>query len=214
MSNVEIVDISNYIPKDYKYSPNLVKEDYEEAENINELLEDEKFEQENIKRKGKQLIDLDEHPQQTIHPFKPGKLNGRLLAKMSNDLKLQESKKAEEDLYFLTFGGSKPKTEETTEYGWKKVEEVEEKETEQEVSFDAASLFESILGVSSPSTPRPTESRPLTRPPSRTNLTASTTQRSTTLGICGSFCSFHASIFISSGLDWTEVRYSTTAFLT
>ena len=84
LSNVEIVDISNYIPKDYKYSPNLVKEDYEEAENINELLEDEKFEQENIKRKGKQLIDLDELPQQTIYPFKPGKLNGRQATSLRN----------------------------------------------------------------------------------------------------------------------------------
>jgi len=222
LANVEIVDISNYIPKDYKYSPNLVKEDMmnffsEEAENINELLEDEEFKQENIKRKAKQLIDLDELAQPTVPSFKPGKLNGRLLAQMTKDIKAQETKKAEEDLYFLTFGGSRPKPEVTTEskYGWKKVEE---KEDEKEFSFDAASLFESILGGSSSgkekiSTQRPTASRPLTGPSRKRTSTTSTTARprSTTLGLCGSFCSLYANIFISSGLDWSEeLRFQTT----
>ena len=205
LSSVQILDVKSYIPIGYKY----VKDDNEAKEditvksqgNINDLLHDDDLRKKKLRRKSKQLNNLDNEVFDGSEvSAKPGKLNGRLLARISKEMK---EKSAEEDLYIATFGGSKQK------YGWRDQEESEGDNSKENkpVEFDPSSLFESLLGNSGPKvqSTKPKLSKPLTSPPRSSTASPTTTSyRTSTLGICGQFCGLSGSLRILSGLDWRE----------
>ena len=203
LSSVQILDVKSYIPIGYKF----VKDDNEAQEeiavnsqgNINDLLFDDDLRKKKLRRKSKQLNNLDNEVFEEVSS-KPGKLNGRLLARISKEMK---EKSAEEDLYIATFGGSKQK------FGWRDQEEseVDNSKGEKPVEFDPSSLFESLLGNGGPQvqSTKPKLSKPLTSPPRSSTASPTTTSyRTSTLGICGQFCGLSGSLRILSGLDWRE----------
>ena len=206
LSNVKILDVKSYIPLGYKFVLDKSEEREDEASssqgNINDLLLDDDLRRKKLKRKSKQLSELELNDSRGVSA-KAGKLNGRLLAKISQDMKVRSSK-AEEDLYFETFGGSKKK------YGWKELDESQGEELkvkETPLEYDPSSLFESLLGNVSPKDQptKPKLSKPLTSPPrSTTPSTTTSSYRTSTLGVCGQFCGLTGALRILSGLDWRE----------
>lgn len=206
LSNVEILDIKSYIPIGYTF----VKEDQESPEdttensqgNINDLLFDEELRRKKLRRKSKQLKDLKNEETSA----KPGKLNGRLLAKIAKEMK--DKAEAEEELYLATFGGTKEK------YGWRDIDggdggDEEDSKTEKVLEIDPNHLFESLLGNNVDHKVQPVKpklSRPLTSPPRTATSTTSTTAayRTSTLGQCGQFCSLTGGLHILAGLTWQE----------
>ena len=214
LSNIEIVDVSQYIPRGYVYSQEL--ETFEQMfsfgpnSNINDLLEDEEFKKMKLNRKSKEL-DLDSYESNSnkVSSMKPGRLVGSQLAMMSKQLKRKQAEarnKAEEDLYLATFGGAQIETEDSqkseSKYGWRTEEEIDE--------TDLSNLFESLLvnqnGPKEGSVAKETPSRPLVRPTTTmsTKPTTATTLRTTTLGVCGQFCGLFGSIGIRSGIPWSD----------
>ena len=206
LSNVKILDVKSYIPLGYKFVLDESEEREDEASssqgNINDLLLDDELRRKKLKRKSKQLSELESNDNRGVST-KPGKLNGRLLAKISQDMKVKSSK-AEEDLYFETFGGSKKK------YGWKELDESQGEELkvkETPLEYDPSSLFESLLGNDGPrdQSIKPELSKPLTSPPRSTTPSPTTSSyRTSTLGVCGQFCGLTGALRILSGLDWRE----------
>jgi len=206
LSNVKILDVKSYIPLGYKFVLDDSEEREDEASssqgNINDLLLDDELRRKKLKRKSKQLSELELNDNRGVST-KPGKLNGRLLAKISQDMKVKSSK-AEEDLYFETFGGSKKK------YGWKELDESQGEELkvkETPLEYDPSSLFESLLGNDGPrdQSIKPKLSKPLTSPPRSTTPSPTTSSyRTSTLGVCGQFCGLTGALRILSGLDWRE----------
>ena len=208
LSSVEILDVKSYIPIGYTF----VQDDQESGEditdnsqgNINDLLIDEELQKKKKRRKSKQLKDLKNEVLEAS--AKPGKLNGRLLAKIAKEMK--DKAEAEEDLYLATFGGSKKK------FGWRDTDggHEEESNNEKSVEFDPSHLFESLLGGNHDQKVEPVKpplSRPVTSPPtswSSTTSSPSTTEayRTSTLGQCGQFCSLSGALHILAGLTWQE----------
>ena len=207
LSNVEILDIKSYIPIGYTF----VKDDQEGLEdltdntqgNINDLLYDEELRRKKLRRKSKQLTDLKSEVLEAS--AKPGKLNGRLLAKIAKEMK--DKAEAESDLYLATFGGTKEK------YGWRDIDggDEEDSTTKKSVEFDPNQLFESLLGNNvhhNLESVKSKVSRPPTQPPrsrSSTSTTSTTaTYRTSTLGQCGQFCSLSGGLHILAGLPWQE----------
>ena len=207
LSNVEILDVKSYIPTGYTF----VRDDPESGEditdssqgNINDLLIDEELQRKKLRRKSKQLNGLTNEVLEAS--AKPGKLNGRLLAKIAKEMKDKAEAEAEADLYLATFGGSKEK------YGWRNTEggDEEDSKTEKSVEFDPSHLFESLLGSNADQIQpvKPALSRPLTSTPTpTTSTTPSTTAayRTSTVGQCGQFCSLSGALHILAGLAWQE----------
>lgn len=208
LSNVEILDVKSYIPTGYKFvldgSEGDEDKDSNSQGNINDLLLDDDLQRKKLRRKSKQLNEFEVDDDSRGVSAKPGKLNGRLLARISKEMK-EKSAKAEEDLYFETFGGSKKK------YGWKdqdRSEGEEPKAKETPLEYDPTSLFESLLGNDGPRDQSVTLklSKPLTSPPRRSTTAAPTTPsyRTSTLGVCGQFCGLTGALRILSGLQWRE----------
>eukprot|EP00092_Neocalanus_flemingeri_P020289 GFUD01021978.1.p1 GENE.GFUD01021978.1~~GFUD01021978.1.p1 ORF type:complete len:818 (-),score=185.29 GFUD01021978.1:228-2534(-) len=143
LANVVILDVTNYLPKGYEFTHEEPEEEVlvESLGNINDLLI----------QKEKEI------------KFKPGKLNGKKLAAISNELK-------EAEQYYSTFGGKKhklklnkdkegkEKTEASTSkpkklYGWKEPNEGASQNdrkgkelSDASLEFSAESIFASILG--------------------------------------------------------------------
>eukprot|EP00092_Neocalanus_flemingeri_P041705 GFUD01045424.1.p1 GENE.GFUD01045424.1~~GFUD01045424.1.p1 ORF type:complete len:925 (-),score=213.08 GFUD01045424.1:155-2629(-) len=143
LANVVILDVTDYLPKGYEFTHEEPEEEVlvESLGNINDLLI----------QKEKEI------------KFKPGKLNGKKLAAISNELK-------EAEQYYSTFGGKKQKlklnkdkegkekTEASTSkpkklYGWKEPNEGASQNdrkgkelSDASLEFSAESIFASILG--------------------------------------------------------------------
>ena len=142
LSSVNILEVDKFLPKGYEFKSKTEKqqdlaEEEDKAQNINELLKEDK----------------------DSTRFKPGKLNGRNLAIISKELRDKEAQEQEqllEELYTATFGGQKvaDKKEGSSsrkdKFGWKEVKEVKSRKgkelTESKLESSAESLFASILG--------------------------------------------------------------------
>ena len=217
LSQVEIVDVSNFIPRGYKFSASLAKDQSRDeenhemmagfGENINELLKDEEFRRRKLHKNWKS----------NLTP-RAGKLNGKLFAQIATDISTSEGKSksdAEENLYFATFGGSRTaederKKNEKSKYGWIDFEKEDAEEEEEDgvdsIKFTAVSLFESLLGNrnSDSTDKRSLESQTGESSISPVTTTVSTTSTTESLPVreCGHFCSLFGNILITSGLEW------------
>ena len=217
LSQVEIVDVSNFIPRGYKFSASLAKDQSRDeenhemmagfGENINELLKDEEFRRRKLHKNWKS----------NLTP-RAGKLNGKLFAQIATDISTSEGKSksdAEENLYFATFGGSRTakderKKNEKSKYGWVDFEKEDAEEEEEDgvdsIKFSAVSLFESLLGNrnSDSTDQRSLESQTVESSISPVATTVSTTSTTESLPVreCGHFCSLFGNILITSGLEW------------
>ena len=204
LSNVEIIDVRNFIPRGYRFSHKHVEEKgrkimmKEFGKNINDLLEDKTFRNKRLKK---------------LSPQGQGKEENR----KPEDRDENETSKAGEDLHKITFRGPKPKQKESR-FGWVDLEEEMRGDSDNvELTHDleVADFFESLLEESrghqhrSPSNP---SSHAKSTPPTTTTPAPSEETTAELFVVeCGTFCSLHGNILITKGLRWnTKLLHEVT----
>jgi len=179
VSGVEILDITSFIPVGYKYheysDEDLTVNSQEITYDIDEV-----FVSKNLNRKSKNFNDFGIEEVSV----KPGKLNGRLLARISKEMKEEEEEEEE----------AKDESDE------------EDRKVDVSLEFDPDSHSKTLLrndandvGPKVESV-KPKLSRPVTSPTTFT----STAYRSSTTGVCGQFCGLTGDLKILAGLTWRE----------
>ena len=205
LSNVEIIDVRNFIPRGYRFFHKHVEEKgrkimmKEFGKNINDLLEDKTFRNKRLKKLSPQGQDKEEN-------------------RKPDDRDENETSKAAEALYKITLRGPKPKQTESR-FGWVDLEDERrgDSDSDNELTHDleVADFFESLLEESrghqhrSPS--NPSLHPKSTPPPTTTPAPPEETTAELFVVECGTFCSLHGNILITEGLHWnTKLLHEVT----
>lgn len=208
LSNIEIVDVRNYIPRGYRFSNNN-ENDLDEGnevmmkefgQNINDLLDDKKFRNKRLK-----LI-----PKRKKENMKPG-----------NHAEIKMSK-AEDDIYQVTVEGP-THIKKKTSFGWTDFDdETQEqdlvgREADLLYSEFFGSLLEESRGFQHGSLSghleetRPTTATTTTLKEPKETTSATTTTTTLFAVECGTFCSLHGNVVIIEGLEWnTKLLHEVT----
>lgn len=194
LSNVEIIDVRNFIPRGYRFSLKHVEEEKgkkvmmkEFSKNINDLLEDKKFRNKRLKKLG---------------PRGRGKEENSKPDDRREDAQPQ-----------IPYRGQK-----VSKFGWVDLENEgqDNSDSEGEHNLQAADFFESLLEESrghksrAPSTDQHSKPSTTTKPTTSAKPKKTTTEEPFVVE-CGIFCSLHGNILITEGLRWnTKLLHEVT----
>lgn len=194
LSNVEIIDVRNFIPRGYRFSLKHVEEEKgkkvmmkEFSKNINDLLEDKKFRNKRLKKLG---------------PRGRGKEENSKPDDRREDAQPQ-----------IPYRGQK-----VSKFGWVDLENEgqDNSDSEGEHNLQAADFFESLLEESRGHKSRAPSTHQHSTPSTTTKPTTSAKPKKTTteepfVVECGIFCSLHGNILITEGLRWnTKLLHEVT----
>jgi len=183
LANVEILDVNAYIPEGYNFDQDG----------------DDKLEHRNVENLKSQTV-LNEEGKGSVPKVKPGKLNGKKLAAMAKQLETAKNdEKKEVRTGKKITGTSLEFSAETIFASILNGEEVKLKSAE---TSSESFLASKVTTTPSTSVPSSTSTTPTTT--STTPTTTTLPPKSTTPGVCGKFCSLAGTIFVKSGLDWSE----------